>query len=59
MIFDDWFNGTEGYGLRSERFFEGLPALTEQEIQYLIMWLRTSYAVGLISGFEEGRKKKK
>ena len=52
--FDDWFNGSEGYGLRSERLFESLPALTNYETQYIITWLRAAYDEGARRGRPQG-----
>ena len=49
--FDDWFNGSEGYGLRSERLFESLPALTNYQTQYIITWLRAAYDEGVKEGY--------
>jgi len=57
MTFEDWFDGEEGFGFRSERFFDGLPTLTESESKYIILWLKTAYGQGVLDGFDLGRKK--
>ena len=48
MTFIDWFHELEGYGLRSERFYDSLTAFRSQEASHtsLKIWLETAYNAG-------------
>ena len=48
--FDDWFNEIENYSFRSERFFQHLEAIIEDEPR------RTEFITNLMrAAFEAGR----
>jgi hypothetical protein len=47
--FDDWFDEIEGYGFRSERFFNHLEMIIDNEprrSQFLTNWLRAAFESG-------------
>jgi hypothetical protein len=49
--FDDWFDETEGYGFRSERFFQHLELFnstvcTDQRNEFITNWMRAAFEAG-------------
>lgn len=47
--FDDWFDETEGYAFRSERFFQHLEAIIEDEprrTEFITNWMRAAFEAG-------------
>ena len=44
--FDDWFDETENYSFRSERFFQHLEAIIEDEprrTEFITNWMRAAF----------------
>jgi hypothetical protein len=52
ITFDEWFHQLEGYGLRSERFYDSLNAFSDKRALAISMvaWLRASYYAGKAEG---------
>ena len=48
--FEQWFNGQEGWGLRSERLAEDMPTMSVPQWLTLIGWLKAAYGEGLREG---------
>jgi hypothetical protein len=48
MKFEDWFDETEVFSLRSERFYDDLITykLEGVEAEHLVKWLRAAYDAG-------------
>ena len=48
MTFDQWFNDTEAFGIRSERFHDDLIAyrLESVEAEHIARWLKWAYKTG-------------
>jgi hypothetical protein len=47
--FDDWFDETENYSFRSERFFQHLEAIIEDEprrTEFITNWMRAAFEAG-------------
>jgi hypothetical protein len=47
--FEDWFDETEGYGFRSERFFQHLEAIIDDEprrSEFITNWIRAAFEAG-------------
>jgi hypothetical protein len=49
--FDDWFDEIEGYGFRSERFFQHLELFnstvcTDQRNEFITNWMRAAFEAG-------------
>ena len=54
--FDNWFNESEGFGLRSERLFdlaENDWKLSEKQKNVLVVWLKAAYYSGQVDGMKE------
>jgi hypothetical protein len=45
--FDDWFNELEGFGLRSERFWEDAK---QGHTPRMILWLKAAFEEGRVEG---------
>lgn len=48
MRFEDWFDETEVFSLRSERFYDDLITykLEGVEVEHLVKWLKAAYYAG-------------
>jgi len=48
MKFNEWFDGTEVFGFRSERFYDDLITykLEGIEAEYFVKWLKAAYEAG-------------
>jgi hypothetical protein len=47
--FEHWFDETEGYGFRSERFFQHLEAIIDDEprrSEFITNWMRAAFEAG-------------
>ena len=49
--FDDWFDETENYSFRSERFFQHLELFnstvcTDQRNEFITNWMRAAFEAG-------------
>ena len=47
--FDAWFDEIEGYGFRSERFFQHLEAIIDDEprrSEFITNWMRAAFEAG-------------
>ena len=46
--FDDWFDETENYSFRSERFFQHLELLTNEveRTEFITNWMRAAFEAG-------------
>jgi hypothetical protein len=46
--FEKWFNSPEGYGLKSERFYESLDAFAPGHAlkRNMVLWLEAAFAAG-------------
>ena len=53
MTFDEWFNETEIFSLRSERFYADLFDIESPNVESpnMIKWLRAAYQIG----YEQGK----
>lgn len=49
--FDDWFYEMEGYGFRSERFYDDFDYAAEtKDYKKIVKWLQTAYEMGYNEG---------
>lgn len=48
MSFEEWFNETESFGIRSERFYDDLLTYKWDGISadHLVKWLKAAYHTG-------------
>lgn len=48
MTFDQWFNQTEAFSLRGERFYDDLITykLDGVEAEHFVKWLKAAYDAG-------------
>lgn len=58
MNFENWFNQIELYGLKSERYYDLISRLTEDEKlkKSLVAWLESAYNEGFENGYETGKR---
>ena len=57
-LFDDWFYEMEGYGFRSERFYDDFDYAKEsKDNRSMVKWLRSAFQVGYEQGYQQSNHK--